>query len=199
MQNDGNVALKRVDRSSFRSDKPSTSPEIAALHEDLRRYGPRAFLREPSIYAVLVYRLGRWNDSRPAGLTRALGRFLYLVAYMAVRTSSGIEIPKEAEIGPGLRIYHQGPVVIHPAARAGRALTLRHGVTIGERRRGAGVPTLGDDVELGSYAQVLGPITVASRTRIGSLALVISDVPEGAVVTATPGTVRTQSVPGERS
>src|SRR3546814_18820797 len=44
-------------------------------------------------------------------------------------------------------------------------------------------PTIEDGVIIGSGAQVLGPITVAERARIGANAVVTRDVPEGAVMT----------------
>jgi serine O-acetyltransferase len=47
-------------------------------------------------------------------------------------------------------------------------------------------PTIEDDVIIGSGAQVLGPITVAPRARIGANAVVTRDVPEGAVMTGIP-------------
>ena len=43
-------------------------------------------------------------------------------------------------------------------------------------------PTLCDDVIVGSGAQILGPIVVGSRARIGANAVVTDDVPEGATM-----------------
>jgi serine O-acetyltransferase len=181
-------------RARSRSGRVNIPPdhvsEVDHLRADLKRYGKRPLLREPSVYAVVVYRLGRWNDERVASRPgRAAGRMLYLLGYLWIRSVLNIEIPKEAAIGPGLRVYHQGPVVVHPGVRAGAGLTVRHGVTLGERRMGSGVPSLGDDVELGVYCQVLGPITVGSQAAIGALALVIEDVPSGMVVTGKKGNV----------
>jgi serine O-acetyltransferase len=92
-------------------------------------------------------------------------------------------------VGPGLRIIHLGPVVIHSGAVIGRDCTLEHGVTIGERRPGEGVPSLGDNVFLGAYAQVLGPVEVGSGARVGALTLVIDDVPAGATAVGVPARV----------
>src|SRR3546814_7310659 len=47
-------------------------------------------------------------------------------------------------------------------------------------------PTIEDGVIIGTGAQVLGPITVAERARIGAKAVVTRDVPEGAVMTGIP-------------
>ncbi|WP_199720335.1 hypothetical protein [Pseudokineococcus lusitanus] len=115
-----------------------------------------------------------------------VARRLYWPLHRAAVAITGLELPKEVVVGPGLRVHHAGTVVVHPRARLGARCTLRQGVTLGERRPGAGAPTLGDDVEVGAYAQVLGPVVVGDGARIGALALVIHDVPAGAVVAAAP-------------
>jgi serine O-acetyltransferase len=178
----------------LRTRRPTTrraaSANASPWAADRARYGTRPFLRDWSIYAVAVYRFGRWNDTRSTGrVGRRLTGLGYLIAHRLVEALLGITLPKEAEFGPGLRIHHLGPVVVHPATRAGANCTLRHGVTIGERRQGAGVPVLGDDVEVGAYAQLLGPITIGRSAKIGAMSLVIRDVPEGATVRAPEATV----------
>ena len=47
-------------------------------------------------------------------------------------------------------------------------------------------PTIRDGAILGSGAQVLGPIIVGERARIGANAVVTRDVPEGAVMVGIP-------------
>ncbi|MEY2884343.1 MAG: hypothetical protein RL490_2067, partial [Pseudomonadota bacterium] len=47
-------------------------------------------------------------------------------------------------------------------------------------------PTLSDGVIVGSGAQVLGPITVGRRARIGANAVVTRDVAEGATMVGIP-------------
>ncbi|MFT6008199.1 MAG: serine O-acetyltransferase, partial [Parasphingorhabdus sp.] len=60
-------------------------------------------------------------------------------------------------------------------------------VTLGGTNPANGVggkrhPTIEDDVILGSGAQVLGPITVGKRARVGANAVVTQNVPEGATM-----------------
>lgn len=152
--------------------------------QDLARCGRLPFLRELSVYAVATYRLGRWNDARPRSLSRALVACLHWSCSRVVESLTGITLPKTADIGPGLRIYHSGPVVVHADAVIGRDCTLRHGVTIGERTPRGGVPRLGDRVDVGAYAQLLGPIVVGSDVKVGALALLQESVPDGSVVLA---------------
>jgi len=107
---------------------------------------------------------------------------------------TGISLPEEAKIGPGLRIHHAGPVVVHSDVVIGASCVLRHDVTLGERG-GKGAPRLGDDVDVGAYAQVLGPVQVGAGARIGALALVLHDVPAHGVAYAPVAVVVERAAP----
>jgi serine O-acetyltransferase len=64
-------------------------------------------------------------------------------------------------------------------------------VTIGVSRNGGdGVPVVGDRVELGAYAQVLGDIKIGDGAKIGAMAVVLDDVPAGGVAFAPKATIR---------
>ena len=162
---------------------------IELLRADLSRYPRNAFLREQSAWAVAVYRWGQNIHQWPAGFTRRALEPLYWLAYRTVETLTGCSFSKAVKIGPGLRIHHFGGIFIHDSARIGSNCTLRQGVTIGNRFPGGGVPEVGDDVEFGAYAQVLGDIKVGSGAKIGAMAVVIRDVPSGATVVGIPARV----------
>jgi serine O-acetyltransferase len=157
---------------------------------DLMRYPmKRPFLKEQSIWAVWVYRFGRRNDARPDGLIKKLGTVWYWFLFRIVETATGVSLPKSAVIGGGLRIWHFGGIFINPGVVIGRNCTLRQGVTIGNRVDGGPVPVVGDDVEFGAYAQVLGGIKLGDRCKIGAMALVIKDVPDDATAIGVPARV----------
>jgi serine O-acetyltransferase len=138
----------------------------------------------PGVHAVLLYRAAHrlwcrgWSWS-----ARALSHF--------ARWLTGIEIHPAAVIGRRLFIDHGMGVVIGETARIGDDVTLYHGVTLGGTtwKREQRHPVLGDDVVVGAGAKVLGPIEVATGSRIGSNAVVIKDVPENSVVVGVPGRV----------
>lgn len=145
--------------------------------------------REQSLWALWVYRFGRRLDSRPSGFGyRALMRW-YRILQKAVETLTGISLPKEAQIGPGLQIWHFGNVFVHPQTVIGANCTLRHGVTLGVRDHGGPCPVLEDDVELGAYAQVLGGVRLGKGCRIGAMAVVLCDVPPGCSAVGNPARV----------
>ncbi len=136
----------------------------------------------PGFHALLVHRfshaLWRGGLKWPARFLSALGRLL-----------TGIEIHPGARIGRRFFIDHGMGVVIGETAEIGDDCTLYHGVTLGGTswEKGKRHPTLGDNVIIGAGAKVLGPITVGTRARIGSNAVVVKDVPAGATVVGVPG------------
>jgi len=161
---------------------------------DLDRYGlRRPFLSEQSIWAVWLYRLGRRLDQRPAGLGKKWRTTLYWPAFRLIETITGISLPKEASIGPGLRIWHFGNIFIHPDVKIGTNCTLRQGVTIGNRHAGGPVPVLGDNVELGAYAQILGGVKIGNNCRIGAMSVVLRDMPDGSTAVGAPARLITST------
>jgi serine O-acetyltransferase len=161
-----------------------------AWQADLARVGaPRALLKEQSLWAIWVYRFGRRVDARRAGLRKNLLLRVYWFLFRVVETLTGISLPKSCVIGKGLRIWHFGCVFINPAAVIGENCTLRQGVTIGNRHEGGGSPVLGDSVELGAYAQILGDVRIGSHCRIGAMAVVLTNIPDGATAVGQPARI----------
>lgn len=159
---------------------------------DLHRYPPRPFIREQSIWAVWVYRFGRRVDRRNDGVVKWILDKMYWLLYRTTETLFGIGIPKSVRIGPGLRIWHFGNIFIHSKVVIGSNCTLRQGVTIGNRYNDDEVPVVGDNVEFGAYAQVLGNIRVGNNCKIGAMSVVLHDVPDGATAIGIPARI----VPG---
>ena len=156
---------------------------------DLARYPERPFLREQSIWAVWVYRLGRRISRWQYGFSRRVAMKAFWLLYRIIETVTGITLPVTADIGPGLRIWHFGNIIVHPDAVIGRNCTLRQGVTIGNRHPDGPAPRIGDNVEFGAYAQVLGGVTIGNHCRIGALSVVLTDVPDNATVVGIPARV----------
>ena len=156
---------------------------------DLARYPRRPWLKEQSIWAIAVYRFGRRVDRRQPGLTRTVLEKVYWLVYRFTETLTGISIPKSVRVGPGLRIYHFGGIIVHADAEIGANCVLRHGVTIGNRHEDGPVPVIEDDVELGAYAQILGGLRVGQGAKVGAMSLVLSDVPPGATAVGIPARI----------
>src|SRR5919107_1131161 len=137
----------------------------------------------PGVLAVALHRVAHWlyggNLFFLARLVNHISRFL-----------TAIDIHPGAVIGRNFFIDH-GFVVIGETATIGDDVTIYQGVTLGGTNPTNGVagkrhPTVEDGVIIGSGAQVLGPITVGPRARIGANAVVTRDVPEGATMVGIP-------------
>jgi serine O-acetyltransferase len=136
----------------------------------------------PGFQALLYYRLARWLWQRGWHLA---GRF---VSHFG-RCVTGIEIHPGARIGKRLFIDHGMGVVIGETAEIGDDCTLYQGVTLGGTSLERGQkrhPTIGNDVIVGSGAQVLGPFRVGNGARIGAAAVVLKEVPDGATMVGNP-------------
>ncbi len=97
-----------------------------------------------------------------------------------------IEIPPATRIGGGLILHHGQGLVVHYNAIIGRNCILRHCTTIGCILKSDGAetppPVIGDYVEIGSNAVILGNITIGNHSKIGAGAIVVKNVPAGVVV-----------------
>ena len=146
-------------------------------------------LSEPGFHAVCGYRLTRW-------LLQHRIPFVGAVIQRALEVWSGIILPPDATIGPGLLIYHFGGIVINSRAVIGRECTLHHGVTIGNRTPGGGAPRIGDRVMLGVGCVVIGDITLGHDVEVGANAVVVRSLPDGAVAVGIPARVVRQKSAG---
>jgi serine O-acetyltransferase len=156
---------------------------------DLARYPSRPFLREQSIWAVWIYRFGRRMSSRRPGLLQWIALKIYWLTYRLIETASGITLPVTADIGPGLRIWHFGNIIIHADVVIGSNCTLRQGVTIGNRHQDGPVPKIGDNVDFGAYAQILGGVTIGNNCTIGAMSVLLVDMPEGTTAVGNPARI----------
>jgi serine O-acetyltransferase len=145
----------------------------------------------PGFHAIVSHRIahGLWRRG-----WRVLARWISQVS----RFMTGIEIHPAARIGKGFFIDHGMGVVIGETSIIGDDVTLYHGVTLGgvspsvdsaSQRDQKRHPTLGDNVIVGSGAQILGPIEVEHGARIGANAVVTKDVPCCVTVVGIPGRI----------
>ncbi len=112
-----------------------------------------------------------------------------------VRFFTGIEIHPGAKIGKNLFIDHGMGVVIGETSEIGNNVTIYHAVTLGgsspsidseRQRHEKRHPTIGNDVVIGSGAQIIGPIKVGNNARIAANAVVVKNVPDNATMVGIP-------------
>lgn len=138
----------------------------------------------PGLHAILFHRLAH------ALWLRGFCWLARMTSHIA-RWLTGIEIHPGATLGRRFFIDHGMGVVIGETAEIGDDCTLYHGVTLGGTtwNKGKRHPTLKNGVVIGAGAKILGPITLHENARIGSNAVVVRDVPEGATVVGVPGQI----------
>ncbi|MET0250915.1 MAG: serine O-acetyltransferase EpsC [Novosphingobium sp.] len=136
-------------------------------------------LTYPGVLAIGLHRIAHWLFE---------GRLFFLARFVnhLARFLTAIDIHPGARIGRHLFIDH-GFTVIGETAEIGDNVTIYQCVTLGGTNPTNGIggkrhPTLLDNVIVGSGAQILGPITVGPRARVGANAVVTDDVPEGATM-----------------
>lgn len=136
----------------------------------------------PGLHALWLHRVASflWRKKLrlPGRLLSHCNRFL-----------TGIEIHPGAKIGRRFFIDHGAGVVIGETSEIGDDVLLYQGVVLGgttlEKKKRH--PTIGNNVEIGTGAIALGPITIGDGARIGSGSVVIRSVPPGATVVGIPG------------
>ena len=93
----------------------------------------------------------------------------------------GIEIGPNC-FGKGLQIYHAGNIVVNQAVRVGKYCRLHGGNFIGNNGKSDAVPRIGDYVDIGFGAVIIGDIKIADHVTIGANAVVNKTI-------STPGSI----------
>lgn len=154
--------------------------------EDLK--AQREGLLGLGFWALLVYRFGHARFVIRNKLLRAPWTFIYIILSKLVEILCGITIGSTAKIGRRLSIEHHGCIVIHGDAVIGDDCLIRHGVTLGNTGYDDpyGAPRIGDRVQIGAGAKILGRVVIGSDVIIGANAVVVHDVPDRAAVGGVP-------------
>ena len=145
-------------------------------------------------WVMVVYRFGRWRYRvRPTLLRKALS-LLYRVLYKWVQVLTGVELPCEVEVGRNFVIDHFGGIVISGYARFGDDCRIRTGVVVGlSRVDDPCAPVIGNNVDIGAGAKLLGRITIGDNVLIGANAVVVRDVPSNCIAIGVPAVVKPRS------
>ncbi len=142
----------------------------------------------PSFHILLLYKLSNF-------LWKKKFKFLARFIMQTGRFLTGIEVHPAAKIGERLFMDHGFGIVIGETAEIGNDVTIYQGVTLGgvmpsvesdSQRNQKRHPTIGNNVIIGSGAQVLGPIKVGKFSRVGANSVVTKNVPENVTVAGVP-------------
>ena len=156
----------------------------AARRPGTVKYGVR-MLRTDAWLLLLLFRIRRVVLALRVPVVNRVLRMIQMMC-------GGVEIGNEVTLGSGVYFIHSLGTVVGGDARVGNRVRFMGGNTVGTARDN-GYPVIEDDVEIGCGARILGPVRVGARAVIGANAVVITDVPAGAVAVGIPARIVTRA------
>jgi|SRR5882762_305555 len=168
-----------------RNQNPRGIGLLKLLAEDYRTHNSR--LLEPGFVAIAVHRFGNARMEVKPRLLRAPLSLAYNIMSTAVRWVCGIDLSYTVRLGRRVRLWHHGGMVL--GARAiGDDVHIRHNTTFGvlNRYELSGKPIIGNRVDIGVGACILGAVTVGDDSVIGPNSVVLRHLPSGSVVMGVP-------------
>jgi serine O-acetyltransferase len=176
-------------RAGTRNENPLGLSLPALWKEDLATHDGDWL--SPGFLAVAVHRFGNWRMGIRPKPVRAVCTLLYRYLNRRVRIKYGIKLDYTVRLGRRVRIWHHGGMVLG-ARSIGDDVHVRQNTTIGVARRGAAPhekPVIGNRVDIGAGACVVGPITLGEACVVAANSLVNRDVPPRSVVIGVPAHV----------
>jgi serine O-acetyltransferase len=164
------------------------TPMFENLREDLRTY--EGDWSRQGLWVMVPYRFGRWRYAIKNRFFRMPFSGLYKMLKLVSQILTGIDLPCEVEIGKRFRIEHFGDIIISGDTRFGDDVVIRNGVTVGLRHTGVrGAPRIGNRVDIGAGAKILGTISVGDDVAIGANAVVLTDIPANSIAVGVPARI----------
>jgi serine O-acetyltransferase len=155
------------------------------IRADYRIHHP---LRNRALWALAVYRFGRWSMQQRFAPWRWLSSKIYGLLNIVSEIITGVIMDRNVQIGEGFHIIHPERVRIHADVVIGDRVGIMHGVTIGTGMY-PGVPVIGDDVFIGANATIIGKVRIGDGARIAANSLVLTHVPPGATAIGVPAKI----------
>ncbi len=131
----------------------------------------------------VIHRLEHWLYNHHLNLFAQILRGLVRIVFSA-------DIPPQMKIGKGTVFPHDAlGCVFHPDVRIGEKCKILHGVTIGGRAGHNGLPIIGNNVVIGTHAQVIGNVRIGNNSVVGAGTIVTHDIPNDVVVVGNPARI----------
>ena len=156
----------------------------APLHEPRWRLWLRLLFATPGFQFVFWLRMQRAVEVVPI-----LGPTLRRILWYWTRICFSCEVDTQAQIGAGFYTPHPLGIVIGAGVRIGNNVTISQKVTLGRAGTNHVYPTIGNGVEIGAGAAILGAIEIGNSAKIGANSVVLTDIPTDAIAFGAPARV----------
>ena len=165
----------------------------ALVAEDYRTHGSDPLAQ--GFWTLFWHRFGNWRMSVRSRALRLPLSALYKLMAKACQWFCGMDLPYTVVVGRRVKLEHFGAMIL-VARRIGDDVILRQNTTIGIARKDIteGRPTIGDRVDVGTGAVLIGDITIGADTVIGANTLVNKDLPAGVVAVGAPARILSPKV-----
>jgi len=161
--------------------------------EDLRAH--REGIWAQGFWAITLYRFAHLRLKCRIPVVRQMWYVANRIICKWTEVTTGIMLPETVTLGRRVQIEHFGGIIIHGQTVIGDDCIIRQGVTIGNNSRQPDfAPHVGNRVEIGAGAKIIGPITIGSDVAIGANAVVITDVPDNCIAVGVPATIKRRQV-----
>ena len=159
------------------------------IAEDYRTHGGALFSQ--GFWAAFNHRFGNWRMGVRPKMLRIPLSFFYKVWYKLVQIMGVIDIPYTTKLGRRVKFEHFGGMIL-VARSIGDDVVVRQNTTFGVRnvKDLNSKPMIGNRVDIGAGAVLIGHITIGDDAVIGANAVVAKDVPSGALAVGVPAQIR---------
>lgn len=166
---------------------------MSELRADLKTYN--GDWGQQGFWVMVVYRFGGWRYGIKWSLLRKTMSLIYKILYKIIQIITGVELPCEVKVGSNFRIDHFGGIIVSGYASFGSNCIIRNGVTVGLKNiEEKTAPRIGNGVNIGAGAKLLGSITIGDNVDIGANAVVIKSVPENCIAVGVPAKIISKQV-----
>lgn len=173
----------------------ATKECLKDIHSDFLCRGTKGFanrlvvlLFRQDFHLLLLYRIGRWFDSRN------MGRLAKVFVFYQLRLYS-CQLSPKARIASKVKFPHPIGIVIGEGCRIGPRVRVFQQVTIGGKRAAdiidgpISYPTIESGATLFPQSMAIGGIRIGKNAVIGAQSLVLSDIPANSIAKGSPAKV----------
>lgn len=154
---------------------------LMVRHKETSSISDIVFIIHPRLLPILLFRISSFLNKYYLGVIAKIVSIINQILF-------GCDIARSAKIDGGLYLPHPTGVVVGENAIIGRNCILHQGVTLGDRgeEHQGSDPSLGDFIEVGTGAKILGALHIGDYSRIGANSVVLKNFEKASIIVGAP-------------